>query len=137
MAPALAVALSCSGGDECVLEPNVIYFAVPNKQKNDGLIYASIRSCLLNNGVTYALNDGCVLMSSDPAGEPQATAFRDAGMSLRTTLQLFVGVDFSAVVQNTVDEVGPAAMLFFVAYHVVGVLIVFNLLTAIMIQLYG
>ncbi|CAM9284097.1 unnamed protein product, partial [Ascophyllum nodosum] len=67
----------------------------------------------------------------------KATAFRDAGMSLRTTLQLFVGVDFSAVVQNTVDEVGPAAMLFFVAYHVVGVLIVFNLLTAIMIQLYG
>lgn len=58
-------------------------------------------------------------------------------MSFRTTLQLFVGVDFSAVVEDTVSEVGPAALLFFVAYHVVGVLIVFNLLTAIMIQLYG
>lgn len=58
-------------------------------------------------------------------------------MSLRTTLQLFVGVDFSAVVEGTVDEVGYGALVFFVAYHVVGVLIVFNLLTAIMIQLYG
>lgn len=58
-------------------------------------------------------------------------------MSFRTTLQLFVGVDFSAVVEDTVAEVGPWALLFFVAYHVVGVLIVFNLLTAIMIQLYG
>lgn len=67
----------------------------------------------------------------------QAAAFSDAGMSLRTTLQLFVGVDFSAVVEDTVNEVGHKALLFFVAYHVVGVLIVFNLLTAIMIQLYG
>ena len=63
--------------------------------------------------------------------------FSDAGMSIRTTLQLFVGVDFSAVVEDTVAEVGLGALLFFVAYHVVGVLIVFNLLTAIMIQLYG
>ncbi|CAM9925773.1 unnamed protein product, partial [Ectocarpus sp. 4 AP-2014] len=67
----------------------------------------------------------------------KATAFSDAGMSLRTTLQLFVGVDFSAVVEETVNEVGYKALVFFVAYHVVGVLIVFNLLTAIMIQLYG
>lgn len=67
----------------------------------------------------------------------QASAFRDAGTSLTTTLQLFVGVDFSAVVDKTVDEAGLSALLFFVTYHVVGVLIVFNLLTAIMIQLYG
>lgn len=67
----------------------------------------------------------------------QASAFKDAGTSLKTTLQLFVGVDFSAVVEDTVNEVGPSAFLYFALYHVVGVLIVFNLLTAIMIQLYG
>ena len=48
-----------------------------------------------------------------------------------------MGVDFGSVVEDTVSEVGPWALFFFVAYHVVGVLIVFNLLTAIMIQLYG
>lgn len=72
-----------------------------------------------------------------PSVVVQATAFQDAGMSLKTTLQLFVGVNFSDVVEETVEEVGSSAMLFFFAYHVVGVLIVFNLLTAIMIQLYG
>ena len=48
-----------------------------------------------------------------------------------------MGVDFGTIVEDTVAEVGPRALIFFVAYHVVGVLIVFNLLTAIMIQLYG
>lgn len=67
----------------------------------------------------------------------QAANFKDASISFRTTLQLFVGVDFGSVVEETVAEVGNGALIFFVAYHVVGVLIVFNLLTAIMIQLYG
>lgn len=56
---------------------------------------------------------------------------------MKTTLQVFMVVDLSSTVEETMSEAGLWAFMFFVICHVVGVLIVFNLLTAIMIQVYG
>ncbi|CAM9706322.1 unnamed protein product [Discosporangium mesarthrocarpum] len=56
---------------------------------------------------------------------------------MQTTLQLFMGVDFSAVLEETWAETGIHAMVFFTTYHMIGVIIVFNLLSAIVIQLYS
>lgn len=103
----------------------------PESPECPGVVPTFINSSPTN--VSCPLPSTCVCVSVGA----KASAFKDAGTSLKTTLQLFVGVDFSVVVEQTVAEVGRSAFLYFVAYHVVGVLIVFNLLTAIMIQLYG
>lgn len=56
---------------------------------------------------------------------------------MKTTLQVFMVVDLSSTVERTMSEAGLWAFVFFVVCHAVGVFIVLNFLTAMMIQVYG
>jgi hypothetical protein len=62
--------------------------------------------------------------------------FETPCISVFTMLQLFFGVEFRRVVEDTVSRTAPAAYVFFLCYHVIGVLIVMNLIKSIIIQFY-
>jgi hypothetical protein len=68
---------------------------------------------------------------------PQSEYFSTPSMSVLTMLQLFFGVDFRIVVEKTQSTASTNAYLFFIAFYVIGVLIVCNLINTIIIQFYS
>eukprot|EP00930_Biecheleria_cincta_P045611 TRINITY_DN31437_c0_g1_i1.p1 TRINITY_DN31437_c0_g1~~TRINITY_DN31437_c0_g1_i1.p1 ORF type:complete len:878 (-),score=166.64 TRINITY_DN31437_c0_g1_i1:67-2700(-) len=66
-------------------------------------------------------------------GAPGFATFLQAAGSL---VQVLLGSDGTAVAAQALEKVHPATGLFFVAYYVVAVLVVLNLVTALMIEFY-